>query len=137
MATIEDQLREAFEEMRETARTQAARIASMESELAARTAPASPASQPGEDLKLGKPPTFDGAEQKWEDWDLKLKAWSSSVDRLAGEDLARTRRATEAIDMNELSGERRQRSSRIYYALVMLCDGGALRIIKGVARENR
>ena len=89
-----------------------------------------------DDLKLGKPPAFNGDEAKWEDWDVKFRSWCAAMDREAAVDMARARLSEDVIDGASLGPLRAQRSARIFYALVMLSDGAALRIVRSVGDEN-
>lgn len=78
---------------------------------------------------LGKPDSFDGAQEKWRDWSTILKAYCTVASPLLGDVLEACEFSeTPFLNIGQSDGER-EASRQLYYILLMLCRGAALDLV--------
>ena len=75
---------------------------------------------------LGKPPSFDGAPEKWRDWSLVFKAYMGAVDERYGDAFRMIETAVEPVLNDRIDERWTGLSSQMYFILVMLVLGSAL-----------
>ena len=89
------------------------------------------------DLKLvGKPTSYDGDEDRWQEWSYTTKAYLIMAGLASGTWLNRLSRWETAVDEEEIPEQFREHSRAVYYILAMLCKGRALTIIRTVPEGN-
>ena len=133
MANLQDMqaLAAALEQLKIQAQQQADEI----NQLRATGATTTAAPVTVDSFRLGKPAGFKGDEAHFDDWDLKFRAWLGAQDRPIADELnfVKTKETEQAWD--ELTDEQKQRAARVHYALIMLCEDSALRLVRS-AGEN-
>ena len=89
-----------------------------------------------DDMRLGKPGNFKGDEQAFDDWDVKFRAWLGSQDRTITEELLVWKALGAERPLEELSPEVLQRAAKVHFALIMLTEDAALRIVRGAGANG-
>ena len=90
----------------------------------------------GDLLRLGRPPTFEGNEEAWQEWAFQARAFLSLLGVSVADDMTRVETAAEQIDMADLSEDRRGYARKVYYVLTMLLRGPPLAVLRQVENTN-
>ena len=126
-----EEMAQALQQLRLLAERQAQQINALQTGAVAAAVPSVVVQQTAEDsLRLGKPASFKGEEAQFDDWDLKFRAWLGSQDRRIADELIAAKQRENEQPWSELSEAEQQRSSKVHYALIMLCEDSALRIVR-------
>ena len=76
---------------------------------------------------LGRPDKWDGSEKACPNWSFVMKA--HSIDQQLSEDMTSAEISTEAFSNESMTRRNKARSVQLYFVLIMLCIGRALRCI--------
>jgi len=90
---------------------------------------------------LGRPPTFDGKEDEWNEWSFVMRSYCAVLHPLAG---ALLEHAEDKVDLNlslteieaKLGVDGRVAAQRLHYALVMAVKGSAQASIRSAEPLN-
>ena len=87
-------------------------------------------------MRLGRPPPFEGEEDKWPDWCFQARSYLALLGDSVADDLA----TCEGLDMEppleDMSDGRRALSRKCFYALTMLVRGPPLGILRQIDNAN-
>ena len=120
-----EEMTQALTQLRLLTQQQSAQIARLESRGAQ-----------SEDLRLGKPSGFSGDEAKFDDWDMKFRAWIGCTDRAIAVELLTSKQSDIPLVMTAMEKDAQQRASKVYFSLIMLCEDSALRIVRSTSGDN-
>ena len=90
----------------------------------------------GDLLRLGRPPTFEGSEEAWQEWAFQARAFLSLLGDSVADDLIRVETAREKIEVDDLNEVRRGSARKVYYVLTMLLRGPPLAVLRQVEDSN-
>ena len=87
-------------------------------------------------MRLGRPPPFEGEEEKWAEWAFQARAYLSLLGDVVADDLAAAEQVDEEPPMSDMGDRSRVMSRKCFYALTMLVRGPPLGILRQIENAN-
>ena len=87
----------------------------------------------------GRPTTFSGKDEDWNDWSFVMRAYLSVIGDDVASLLERVETVKEQVTVAQLEANRPGCTNavrQVYFQLAMTCRGPALAVVKGVERNN-
>ena len=70
-------------------------------------------------MRLGRPPPFEGEEEKWPEWAFQARSYLSLLGDSVADDLMTVEQLDEEPPLGDMSEGRRALSRKCFYALTM------------------
>ena len=80
---------------------------------------------------LGRPKSFDGQQENWQDWTFAMRAYLSCLTETMADLLDATEKSPETIELGPLPEAAKADAQQLYYILVLQCNGSALQCCRG------
>ena len=88
------------------------------------------------DSRLGKPPSFDGNESKWEEWYFKFRAYLLCNGGVWPQLVTAAEGASADIALDLMDEDHAHGARQLYMSLVFTTEDSALRLVQSVEDSN-
>ena len=79
----------------------------------------------------GKPKSYAGQQDCWQDWSFAMRAYQSCLLETMADLLDAAEKSPETIELGPLPEAAKAEARQLYYIVALQCNGSALQVVKG------